>query len=119
MILVKLGPGGSPDRRIGGFVFAAVDPQILLAEGRVHEITVMRHGRIGMGIGPEVPATDAHALDGDGAVLLQLTDQEQDEPKHARLLLAFKRADGLLNGTRLPCRRFHRATACLGDDDAQ
>ena len=64
---------------------AAVDPEILLAEGRVDEIAVMRTRRIIMGIGPEMPATDTHALDGNGAPLLKLAD-DGDE-LHEQLLL--------------------------------
>ena len=44
------------------------------AEGRVHEIAVMRSSRIGMGIGPEMPAPDTHALNGNGVLLLKLAD---------------------------------------------
>lgn len=98
MILRKSAPGGSPERRIGGFVLAAIDAEIILAEGCVHEIAMMRIGRIGMGEGAEIAAADAHALDGNVAVFLQLPDHGDKREQHLLLHVRFKGIGGTLGG---------------------
>ena len=117
-MILESGPGGSPAGRIGGFVVATVDPQILLAECRVHEIAMMRPCRIGMSVRAEVPAADAHALDWNGSVLLKLADDGHELDEQSFLLFSAERGDRLPERTGGFIAGPERGLARIGDDNA-
>src|SRR3546814_11976310 len=56
------------------FRSVAIETQRCVAESGVHEGAVMRRGRIGMDIGPEMRAGDAHALNRGCAARLERAD---------------------------------------------
>ena len=119
MILGEFGPSGSPGRRIGGFVFAAIDPQVLLAEGSIHESAMMRLSCILMRIRPEEPATDAHALNGNDAGFLKVPDHGDEGDQEVFLLARVKRAGcGFCNAAG-GMGGGERSLAMLGKDDAR
>ena len=116
-ILLEPVPGGSPGGRVGGFVVAAVDPQVVLAKGCVHEIAMMRLRRIGMRIRPEMPATDTHALNGNSALLLKLADHKYKVQEQLLLVIVIERGDGLTDSAGNVRSRLYRGDACIGDDN--
>lgn len=60
------------------FVIATVQAQGSVPEGGIHEVAMMRCGRIVMGMGPEMPAGDAHPLDWNCAGLLKIADDAHE-----------------------------------------
>lgn len=118
MIPGKFGPGGSPGRGIGGFMFAAIDPQVLLAKCGVHESAMMRLRRIPMREGSEVPAADAHALNGDDAGLLKVPDHGDERNEKLLLVGLIEGASGGFGNAAGSMRGCQRCLSMLGQDDA-
>ncbi len=100
-------------------MFAAIDAQILLTEGCVDEITMMRLGRIRMSIGPVMLATDAHALDGDGVTVLQLADHGDQEDQKLLLIGIIEGSSRLPYGASSRIARPDSIEPGAGDADAQ
>src|SRR3546814_404051 len=63
-LLREASPAFKPRGCVGFDVIVAIETQRCVAVSGVHEGAVMRRGRIGMDIGPEMRAGDAHALTG-------------------------------------------------------
>ena len=59
----------------------AIQPQGGIAEGGIDEGAVMRSRRIVMDMRAKMAAGQAHALHGDGARLLQGTDDQHERPQ--------------------------------------
>lgn len=97
---------------------AAVDPQILLAEGRVDEIAMMRLRRIGMRIGPEIPATHTHALNGNGALFLKLADNGHELHEKLLLIIIIKGGGSPIHSAGSLMAGPDHSPARTGDDDA-
>src|SRR3546814_82665 len=76
-----------------------------VAESGVHEGAVMRRGRIGMDIGPEMRAGDAHALNRDCAARLERADHLGESFEKSGAFPIIEHLDGAQQGIR-PDRHF-------------
>lgn len=83
---------------------AAFDADIPLTEGRVHESAVMRRRRIGVNMVPKVAAAHAHALDRDGAGVLEPLDHRDQGHQKMLLVRLRQRARHALQGTGSPAQ---------------
>src|SRR3546814_13672074 len=73
-LLREASPALKPRGCVGFEVIVAIETQRCVAESGVHEGAVMRRARIGMDIGPEMRAVDAHALNRGCAARLERAD---------------------------------------------
>lgn len=74
-------------------MLAAIEPDIPAAHWSVHEGAMMGLGLAGMGVWPEMAAADAHALNRNGAGLLQSVDDLDLRQHQVRLFGRRQRGD--------------------------
>jgi hypothetical protein len=70
----KAHPIGRLDGRSGRFMLTAIEPEVPVADGGVHEGAMMGLGRAWMGVRPKMAAAYAHALLGNGTCELKGSD---------------------------------------------
>ena len=98
-------------------MFAAVEAQVRLAEGRIHVMAMMRARRVGMGEGREVATGDAEALHGNGVGVLQMPDHLDEGQQQVFLLPVAKAGDGLFDEAGAGLRGPKRGGAFCGRRD--
>ncbi|MNV71846.1 hypothetical protein D3C71_1648880 [compost metagenome] len=95
----------------------ALDADVPLSECRVHEGAMMRFRRVGVGVGPKMTATHAHALDWDRAGVLQPLDHRDQGYQKMFLVPVRQCARCLRQDIGHPIAGHERRAARLGQAD--
>ncbi len=68
------------------FMFAAIETQLRVAKGGVHECTVMRSGRIGVDVGSKMSTGHAKPLGLNGPGFLKVSDRDRQSTQQPSLI---------------------------------